>query len=495
MRNIIILFICVSYSLGVFSQRLLPEFQPNSWYDSEQSAFDSSARLNFHSVQRFGDTVSPIKSAYDISQTARLTVVVVFHSSDTLVEHGIWGVVRDGKQFTGLTDKRLLRPNSEYIYPVKRRGIPLINTSMQAFSKVRGSADSNYFVLGEAFLPDSTLSSFSGYIAECLVFDRFLKKREALQIETYLAVKYGITLIASDYISSSGAVLWNYEANKLYSNGIAGIGRDDFFGLEQKQGSSSEEPDLLTIGVGEFSELNSENNYNLNNEDFILLGHDDGGLVFEQVSWSDTLSMLNRKWLIQTTFANNSFPTNVKFRLPENKDSVQIYYLAIDRSGLADFQSNTVEYIAQDSIDSAGYVYFRGIIWNSKDAFTFSYRTVLEEDTDNLDTNNTALKNRQKSNSSDENLGINSSENAQAQPIYTLYPNPTTGYYRLEATFPEVTSVVLRTCTQIGSVLAVRKDAGKTHYFFDGYIDGQGSYLLEIESVYGKKTFKLVVRK
>jgi hypothetical protein len=314
-----------------------------------------------------------------------------------------------------------------------------------------------------------------------------------LQIETYLAVKYGITLIASDYLSSSEAVLWNYEDNKLYSNGIAGIGRDDFFGLEQKQGSSSEEPDLLTISVGELSELNSENNYNLTNENFILWGHNDDALIFDTFD-SDTNFLLARKWLIQSSYTNNSFPTNVRFRLSENKDSVELYYLAIDRSGLADFQSN-IEYIPQDSIDSAGYVYFSNITWSSKDAFTFSYRTVLEEDTEDLDTNNLASKNKQKSNNSDGDLGIIFAEMAQAQPVYTLYPNPTTGYYRLEATFPEATSVVLRTCILNGSVLEVRKDAGKTHYSFDGFITGAGTYVLEIESIYGTKTFKLLVVK
>ena len=499
MRCFIVLSICVSLSLCVFSQGISGRFGSNFWYDSgAEIVSDSSAGLNFHLVRSFGDSVSPIKFFHDVGLTSRLSVIVVFHSSDTLAERGLWGVFRDGKQFTGLTDNRLRRPHSEYFYPVKRRGIPLINTSMQAFSKVRGGADSSYFVLGAAYLPDSTLSSFSGEIAECLVFDRFLQKREALQIETYLAIKYGITLIASDYISSSEMVLWHYESNSLYSNGIAGIGKDSIFGLEQKQGSSSEEPDLLTMNVGDFFLLNSDNPYLLDNEDFILWGHDDGGLVFESAFFDDSLMLLSRKWLVQrTNSSNNLFPTDVKFSLPaQYKDSVQTFSLAIDRSGTGDFSSSEIAYFTQDSIDTAGFVYFRDIVWdldgNGKDVFTFSYRTDFEEETDRSDT--LLSKKSQKSGSDEDFLEVVSSMET-GQPSYRLYPNPTTGSYRLEADFPQATSVVLRICTINGHQLSVKQDAGKTHYAFDGYIDGQGSYVLEIESVFGLQTFKLSVVK
>ena len=216
------ILICISYSFSAYSQSLPLVTNAGIWYCSEQDSTslsqntrssnnnsqksassqesqDSAVLLNFHSVKSFNDEVTSLRMPYDISRSSRLTVIVVFHSQDTIVEHGIWSVFRGGKQISGLTDKRLLRQNSEYIYGVKRRGIPLINTSMQSFSKLRGSTDNNHFELGNAILRDSTVSFFFGDIAECLVFDHFLKKQQALKVETYLAIKYGITLIESDY--------------------------------------------------------------------------------------------------------------------------------------------------------------------------------------------------------------------------------------------------------------------------------------------------------
>jgi hypothetical protein len=510
-RFVIFLFISVLCCLRVYPQSVQ---QANIWFDSEQSSQpqsqdksslqksvlqqDSVVLLNFHSVKSFTESVSPLQMPHDISRSSRLTVIVVFHSQDTVSEHGIWSVFRGGEQVTGLTDRRLLRQNSEYVYPVKRRGIPLINTSMQSFSKIRAAADSNHFELGAALLPDSTFSSFSGDIAECLVFDRFLKRAEALKFETYLAIKYGVTLIESDYVSSSGAVLWNYEENKKYSNGIAGLGKDNVLGLNQKQGCSSEEDGLLTISVGAFSQLNRDNDYVLHNEDFIVWGHNEGGLVFEPVLGSDTQLLLARKWLIQSTYTAQRaiFPTTIKFLIPEQyRDSSRLYYLAIDRSGTGDFTSKSVEYIASERIDSDGYIYFTDILWDAdgsgKDVFSFSYNAVLEDDEPDVEMEKEISKESDKQTNRDKKEV--SAETAY--PSYILYPNPTTGHYRLEADFPEITSVILRVCTPNGVVLETRKDAGKTQYIFDGYIEVQGSYLLEIESIFGVKSFRLSVVK
>ena len=514
------LLVYVSCSLSLYSQsssfRAVPA---NIWYDSEKNRTeqeqnspsnkkrvsetsvsapqDSAVFLNFHNVKTFNEEVTPIKSEYDISRSARLTVIVVFHSPDTNTEHGIWSVVRDGKQVTGLTDKRLLRPNSEYNYPVKRRGIPLINTSMQAFSKIKGKADSNHFVLGEAILKDSSVSSFNGDIAECLVFDRFLKKPEALKIETYLAIKYGITLIESDYISPFDVVLWNYEENKNYSNGIAGIGKDSVFGLEQKQGSSSEEEDLLTIGIGNFTDLNRDNNSVLKEGNYLVWGHDNGELTYDNLGNATLYPLLERKWLIQNTKTDKKqVPTTVKFQLQERDTSntSAIYYLAIDRSGMGNFTSHGIEYFAHDSIDTLGFVYFHNIVWDvdgsGKDMFTFS-APIPQEEEEEEELAEMPFSDKRKS--ADNSNNNNSSDEIMENDFYKLYPNPTTGRYKLEATFPEIADIFVKVYNMQGSLLEEWQSSGNQYYSFERYLSTQGNYNIEVESSFGKKGFKVVV--
>jgi hypothetical protein len=72
-------------------------------------------------------------------------------------------------------------------------------------------------------------------------------------IESYLALKYGITLgnttHAVDYLASDGTVIW--AGSTTYQNDVHGIGRDNTYGLDQRS-SKSEYPktDILTIQSG-----------------------------------------------------------------------------------------------------------------------------------------------------------------------------------------------------------------------------------------------------
>jgi len=429
--------------------------------------------------------------------------------------------------------------------------------------------------------------SFYGDIAECLVFDRILKKDEALKIETYLAIKYGITLIESNYLSSSDVVLWNYEENKDYSNSIAGLGQDSIFGLSQKQGSSTEEEDLLTVWVGDFFQENNDNTYLLSEKNYLLWGHDNTALTYSDLSCEVSYPMLERKWLLQATYTNkNTFSTKVKFRMPADYiDTLRVCYLTIDRSGNGNFVSKDVEYIVQDSIDSFGNVYFSDVVWDKdgsgKDVFSFSYGAVLdleptascpnisngsllvnvcggeslfdyflENDSTGqqfsyygdrgynfeglsagfytlrlTDDNNNVISKRveiqcyspeeasingcdtlvdindNSSVLSDKRKGIerkniedDALENV-SDKYYQLYPNPSSGQYRIEASFPSETFIYVRVYTTHGSLVNEFKREGSSHYVFDNYISTQGSYMIEIETFYGIKEFKLTVVK
>ncbi|MBT8316641.1 MAG: choice-of-anchor D domain-containing protein [Lutibacter sp.] len=94
---------------------------------------------------------------------------------------------------------------------------------------------------------------------------------ERNRIESYLAIKYGITLgvngTSQDYVDSSGNVIWDQSANAGYNFDIAGIGRDDNSQLNQKQSSSVNNATdvtgpiegILTIGLTDIYTTNNEN--------------------------------------------------------------------------------------------------------------------------------------------------------------------------------------------------------------------------------------------
>ncbi|WP_255573046.1 choice-of-anchor D domain-containing protein [Hanstruepera marina] len=119
------------------------------------------------------------------------------------------------------------------------------------------------------------------------------------RIQSYLAIKYGITLgvngTSQDYVDSDGTVIWDVDtgtpAEDVFNYDIAGIGRDDVSDLYQKQSRSVNNatathvhPDLddnyrsqgvLTIGIGSIANTNNLNtSTDLEDKEYLIWGND-----------------------------------------------------------------------------------------------------------------------------------------------------------------------------------------------------------------------------
>ena len=156
----------------------------------------------------------------------------------------------------------------------------VISTYLRMQGKKISSQDSAYKEMAIQFGNTSsshTPGQASGSIAEFIVYETILKDKDIAKIESYLALKYGITLEKS-YMNSLGDIIWDRKKDEIFSNNIAGIGRDDQATLYQKQGTSSSTTDELTIGINKIASSNSANKSVLNNKDFLIWG--DNALPF-----------------------------------------------------------------------------------------------------------------------------------------------------------------------------------------------------------------------
>tara|TARA_B110000459_G_scaffold92600_1_gene103558 strand:- start:280 stop:4194 length:3915 start_codon:yes stop_codon:yes gene_type:complete len=95
--------------------------------------------------------------------------------------------------------------------------------------------------------------------AEVIIFNRELSAIEMNKVESYLAIKYGMTLgvngTSLNYNSSVGTVIWDAGLNVGYNFDIAGISRDDLSDQDQRKSKSINElvginNDILTIANG-----------------------------------------------------------------------------------------------------------------------------------------------------------------------------------------------------------------------------------------------------
>ncbi len=150
---------------------------------------------------------------------------------------------------------------------------------------------------------------YSGNIAEVIAYNSNSTPTDAV-IESYLAVKYGITLGTNaspvGYVNSSNTTIWT--GNSTFQNDVHGIGRDDVYGLNQLS-SKSENPgtDILTIQSGNTftTPTNAQTGTSLSDGQFFITGHN-GASAITTTTLSTGVNVIARKWYAQVT---GSLPT------------------------------------------------------------------------------------------------------------------------------------------------------------------------------------------
>ncbi|SDZ96617.1 Concanavalin A-like lectin/glucanases superfamily protein [Flavobacterium gillisiae] len=144
-----------------------------------------------------------------------------------------------------------------------------------------GNVTNSQFWIGRSEGWDGSLD---GRIAEIITLSKRSTDSERSNIQSYLAIKYGITLgvngTSMNYTNSAGTTIWNATANATYNYDITGIGRDDLSKLNQKQSKSVNTTDDITIGLTSIYSTNTENtNVFDTNKKFLVWGNNNGTLA------------------------------------------------------------------------------------------------------------------------------------------------------------------------------------------------------------------------
>lgn len=155
---------------------------------------------------------------------------------------------------------------------------PQVGSKILTFTK----NDNNHKINPIVFLNKRTDNSL--LIPEILVFNTNLSVIDKQKIETYLSIKYGITIndiSEKNYISSGNQIIWDSKKNKNYNFRITGIGRDDLFGLYQKQSANAEDKHII-ISLGQLQVINNQNNSSISQGSFLLWGDNNQALTFKE---------------------------------------------------------------------------------------------------------------------------------------------------------------------------------------------------------------------
>jgi hypothetical protein len=158
------------------------------------------------------------------------------------------------------------------------------------------------FGIGNHDVPN-VASQFNGKVAEAIAYSSVLTANERQRVESYLAVKYGITRNAGgtateDYLASDSGIIWDWSEQPIYSNNIAGIGRDDNSCYVQSKSKSQNNGSLVTMeNVGTFT----------SDDSFMLWGNNNVAIEATRAqgnteyNTSQVNSRLFREWYVQET--------------------------------------------------------------------------------------------------------------------------------------------------------------------------------------------------
>ncbi len=206
-----------------------------------------------------------------------------------------------------------------------KRQIMLDNTSLEV-----GNPSANHSATGEneTFYLGSQVNTnyFDGTLAEIIWYDDALTETEEDKVQSYLAVKYGITLAAEDYTASDGTVIWDYSANTAHHFDIAGLGRDNVSGLHQKISKSNSTDAIVTMCTEAIGSTNAGISTTLTNDAYLLWGNNNATTPAGDDLPSGYYGRLDKEWVVEMTGTVSN--VHVEFDI-----SSDILHLAGDAAG------------------------------------------------------------------------------------------------------------------------------------------------------------------
>ncbi|MBS4039928.1 MAG: T9SS type A sorting domain-containing protein [Flavobacteriales bacterium] len=269
---------------------------------------------------------------------------------------------------------------------------------------------------------------------EVLIFDKMITEEEKQKIETYLSLKFGVSLSkTSNYTNNTNNIIWDNEKLNQFNDNVTGVGVFKDLDFNQLKSQNSEDA-YLEI------ELKPEN---LTKEKYVLFGNN---------------SQEEKIWFLKKEHITKR--DKIEFRYKDNIQKV-VLVLASDEN----FKNNVtyIPLIKKENCHSSEYISIDDFQY-----FKFNY-----DDWDNVSKEITDTPNHQ----------------------WIVYPNPNNGKFYLEFNFEETLEVKYTLMDVLGKVITEKK-LGKieklTHAVDENLANGL--YLIKVETDNETHIKKLIVK-
>ena len=405
--------------------------------DSVKSA---DTLLNFNPAFRFDGTALSVPP---LEVTEEANSVIIVYQADTAAreELPLWSFQADSAHTLALTTRRIVNSNSTILYGDENSRCTVVNSLTQLWRR-RRMADTLH-CSGIVGTTDS--SAFTGMVAELVV------------------------LPCGEEFSDTALYQW---CSYLASGSVIGIGRDDLFGLHQRQSRTAD--GLLTIALDSIAADNILHGSTLADREFLMVGSAESAFSTASELYLEDDQTLNRygDGIAKITGIDiPQKPFTMRVDASQWADSLHRYALLVDRSGSGEYRYSDLEIFTPAEIDTANKTLtFSDIHWDTDgsgcDRFCFAALDIID------------FSQIGERGAVSEISGNNGATGSSSGGQYTLYPNPNSGHFVLEAHYPEATPLTVHVYTADGKTVRTYQRGGDTMHRIEGNLSAKGQYLI-----------------
>lgn len=315
----------------------------------------------------------------------------------------------------------------------------------------------------------------SNNLLEFMYFARVLSDLEKNKVESYLSIKYGISLLGTvDYINSNKTKIWDISKNGNYNKRVTGIGRDDKMSLNQLKSGNAEKEGLY-IGI--------ENNTKdiIQDRTSILWGDNGLKTTFLETP-NNEMKKMERIWKVQVNSENDKPEIKTQIQIKKSefgyKNEKKRFQLVIYKNDDPEFKdANAIFY--KPSSENTESIFFNDVVWDNDKSGSdmFSFVELLE-----LTTISKPMK--------EKNIKNNFEEK------WVLSPNPSkTGEeFSIQFKLNEPKAVTISIVDMNGKLIKFKNIGLIRNYNFTESIETSGVYLIKINIDESIETAKLIIK-
>ena len=374
--NKLIALATLLFSTPYYSQSTKDIAKPTLWIKQKnithEKKIDTSLYFNFNPKYRSTKITS---DDYRNILSNRFSLFIVFKSEAK--EEANLATLNYGEEIIKISNTKL-ESNKNHDY---KKVNPKDGILLSYFGSTEKKGKKKLNLLHFENLKNKINNSSGHDLIEFLYYPNIISPLERKRIESYLSIKYGISLLGNpDYIDSNQNKIWDSKKNENFKNRVTGIGRDNDTGLLQKQSGNAEKSGLY-IGYGTIDTINASNKINIADKCFLVWGDNGGSTSLQSDKNESNLKKMKRVWKAQNTGQqlDSVFTTvllNTKEmqleKLVENKSNDEEYiWLAISSEASENFDYTKASYFLPTSENKEN-LYFKSISWNNEESpFTF----------------------------------------------------------------------------------------------------------------------------